>query len=80
MVHEQSWVSYDESKCSLNEIEIALQVNGKIRSRLMIPVDASQEEVLTKAKADPKISGEISGKTVVKEIYVKGKLVNIVVK
>jgi leucyl-tRNA synthetase len=77
---EQSWPDYDESKCVEESIEIAVQVNGKIKAKLNIPVDAEQNEVLALAKADENVSKAIDGMNIVKEIYVKGRIVNIVVK
>ncbi len=74
------WPTYEEAKCIDAEIEIAVQVNGKVRAKLMIPAEATQEEALAAAKADEKIAAETEGKTIVKELYVKGRLVNIVVK
>ena len=75
-----AWPTYEEAKCVDSEIEIAVQVNGKVRAKLMISAEATQEEALSAAKSDEKIAAEISGKTVIKELYVKGRLVNIVVK
>ncbi|MCQ2487873.1 MAG: leucine--tRNA ligase [Clostridia bacterium] len=75
-----SWIDFDEAKCVDATIEIVAQVNGKIRAKLNIAADAAQDEVLALAKADEKVAAEISGKTIVKELYVPGRLVNIVVK
>ena len=61
-------------------MEIVAQVNGKIRSKLMVDADIEAADAIALAKADPKVADEIAGKTIVKELYVKGKLVNIVVK
>ena len=77
---EQSWPEYDESKCVEETIEIAVQVNGKIKARLNIPVDAEQDDVLALAKSDDSVAKAIDGMNIVKEIYVKGRIVNIVVK
>ena len=74
------WCDYDEAKCVDATVEIAIQVNGKVRSRINVAVDISDEDAIAAAKADEKIASEIDGKTVIKEIYVKGKLVNIVAK
>ena len=74
------WPTYDEAKCVDSEIEIAVQVNGKVRAKIMVPAECTQEEALAAAKADEKIAAETDGKTVIKELYVKGRLVNIVVK
>lgn len=80
IVAEQSWPEYDESKCVEETIEIAVQVNGKIKTKLNINPDAEQDEVLTLAKADENVAKAIDGMNIVKEIYVKGRIVNIVVK
>lgn len=79
-VTDQKWPSYDESKCSDNTIEIAVQVNGKVRSRISVAADIANDEAIALAKNESKVATEIEGKTVVKELYVKGRLVNIVVK
>ncbi len=79
-IHDASWPSYDEAQCVDDEIEIAVQINGKIKDRVVISVEASQEEVLEFVKKNSKVAPELDGKTIVKEIYVKGKLANIVVK
>ncbi len=80
MVVDQPWPEYDESKCKANEIEIAVQVNGKIKTKLMIPAEAEQAEVVALAKADENVKKSVEGMNIIKEIYVKGRLVNIVVK
>lgn len=80
MVVDQPWPEYDESKCKANEIEIAVQVNGKIKTKLMIPAEAEQAEVIAFAKADENVKKSVEGMNIIKEIYVKGRLVNIVVK
>ena len=76
----ESWPTYDESKCVDDEIEIAVQINGKVREKLVVAADAESDEVLAAAKALEKIAEAIDGMTIVKELYVKGRLVNIVVK
>ena len=80
MVTQQSWPSYDEAKCKDDMVEIVVQVAGKVRARLNVAADISKEDALAAAKADPKVASEIAGKNIVKEIYVPGKLVNIVAK
>ena len=77
---EAQWPEYDESKCVDDTIEIVAQVNGKIKAKLHIAADAAQEDVLAQAKAEQKVADAINGMTIVKEIYIKGRLVNIVVK
>ena len=74
------WPQYDEAKCVDNEIEIAVQVNGKIKARLLIPADADSDTAIAAAKANAAVAAAIDGKTSVKEIYVKGRLVNLVVR
>ena len=77
---EAVWPEFDESKCIDDTVEIVVQVNGKIKAKLMIPSDADQATALSLAKADDKVNDAIAHMNIVKEIYVKGKLVNIVVK
>ena len=77
---EASWPEYDENKCVDDTIEIVAQVNGKIKAKLNIAADAEQADVLEMAKAEPKVKEAIDGMNIVKEIYIKGRLVNIVVK
>ncbi len=74
------WPEFDPAKCEENTVEIAIQVNGKIRARLTVSVDAQAEEVLTLAKQQEKILPELEGKQIVKELYIPRKLVNLVVK
>ncbi len=77
---EAKWPEYDQSKCVDDTVEIVVQVNGKIKAKLMIPADADQTTAISLAKADAKVVEAIASMNIVKEIYVKGKLVNIVVK
>ncbi len=78
MVNEAQWPTYDEEKTKENSVEIVIQVMGKVRSKLTIPVDMPKDEVLAAAKADAKIVELLDGKEIKKEIYVPGKLVNFV--
>ena len=80
MLANGHWVDYDEAKCIDDEIEIVAQINGKVRAKLMIPAEIEAAEAIELAKKDPTIAAAIEGKNVVKELYVKGRLVNIVVK
>ncbi|MDD6012295.1 MAG: class I tRNA ligase family protein, partial [Oscillospiraceae bacterium] len=80
MLAVSEWPTYEESKCVDAEIEIVAQVNGKVRAKFTVSADISADEAVALAKANDRIAAEISGKTVVKELYVKGRLVNIVVK
>ncbi len=79
-VTDQKWPEYDEEKCKENSIEIVAQINGKVRTKLVVPADISSEDAVALAKEDEKIKEATDGKTIVKELYVKGRLVNIVVK
>ena len=74
------WPEYDEAKCIDDTVEIAVQINGKIRAKIEIAADASDDEAIAAAKADEKVAQELAGKNIIKEIYVKGRLVNIVAK
>ncbi len=74
------WPQYDEAKTVNQTLEIGVQVNGKLRSTILIPNGADKDTVLDIARADEKIKFATEGKTVVKEIYVPNKIVNIVVK
>lgn len=78
MVHEAQWPAFDPAKTKEDTVEIVLQVLGKVRSRMTISADMPKEEVLAAAKADSKIAALLEGKTIKKEIYVPGKLVNFV--
>jgi len=74
------WPKYDPDLAKEEEIEIPVQVNGKLRSRILVPADAPEELILERALADSKIQAAIRGKQIVKKIVVPGKLVNIVVR
>lgn len=77
---QQSWPQYEEEKCLEKQVEIAVQVNGKVRSRLTIQADLAEADVLARAKDDEAVRRFLEGKKLVKEIYIKGRLVNLVVK
>ena len=76
----QPWPQYEEALCREDTVEIAVQVNGKLRARLNLAADIQAADAIAAAKADGKIAAAIEGKQTVKEIYVPGKLVNLVVK
>ena len=80
MLNQQKWVGFDPEKCAEATVEIVVQLAGKIKARLHLAADSSKEKVLAAAKAEPAVAALIQGKSVVKEIYVPGKLVNLVVK
>ncbi len=76
----ESWPSYDESKTADDSVEVALQVNGKLKGTIMLPINTSKDDAISAAKADERIAALITGKTIVKEIAVPNKIVNIVVR
>ena len=80
MLARAKWPEYDPAKCGDAAVEIAVQVSGKIKARLMIPTDSTEEAVKALVMADANVQAALAGKTVIKEIYVKGKLYNIVAK
>ena len=77
---EAEWPEYDESKCVDESVEIVVQVNGKIKAKLNIPVDADKDAVLDLAKNDENVKKAIDGMKIIKEIVVPKKIVNLVVK
>lgn len=77
---EAKWPEYDEAKCVDESVEIVVQINGKIKAKLNIPVDADKDSVLGLAKADENVKKALEGMNIIKEIVVPKKLVNIVVK
>ena len=79
LVHAK-WPEYDPAKCVDAAVEIAVQISGKIKARLTIPSDAAEEEVKALVMADANVQAALAGKSIIKEIYVKGKLYNIVAK
>ncbi len=80
MLAKTKWPEYDPAKCVDADVEIAVQVSGKIKARLMIPSDSTEESVKALVMANDSVKAALEGKTVLKEIYVKGKLYNIVAK
>jgi len=80
ILSDQKWVEYDEDLCKDDTIEIVVQVNGKLKAKLMVEVDADKDSVIALALDDEKVKETISGKNIIKQIYVPNKLVNIVAK
>ena len=76
----EAWPTYDETKLVEDTVEIPVQINGKVRATVQIGVEATEEEVKNIVHENKNIQAQIEGKTVVKEIYVKNKIYNIVVK
>ena len=80
MLNQAKWPEYDESKCVDSTVQIAVQVNGKIKARIDVAADIDAPSAIALAKENSNVAGEIEGKTVIKELYVPKRLVNIVVK
>ena len=80
MLNQAAWPEYDEDQCKVATIEIVAQVNGKTRGRLNVDAGIDAASAIALAKADEKVAAEIDGKSIIKELYVPGKLVNIVAK
>ena len=80
LAKDAKWPSFDEAKCIDSTVEIVVQINGKIRARLSVPTDIESDKAIALAKKDEGIAAALEGKNIIKEIYVKGKLVNIVAK
>jgi leucyl-tRNA synthetase len=74
-----AWPAYDEAKLATDALTLAVQVSGKMRGQITVPLTASEAEILAAAKADDKVRGFLEGKEIKREIYVKGRLVNLVV-
>ncbi|MDE5569933.1 MAG: leucine--tRNA ligase [Ruminococcus sp.] len=80
ILSEQKWITYDESLCKDDTIEIVVQVNGKLKAKLNIAVDSDKDSVIALALNDAKVKESVDGKNIIKQIYVPNKLVNIVAK
>lgn len=78
MVNQAKWPEYDEEKTKENDVEIVIQIMGKVRAKITVSVDMAKDDVLATAKAEPKIAELLDGKEIKKEVYVPGKLVNFV--
>ena len=74
------WPQWDEAKTVDQTVEVAVQINGKVRATLELPVNCPKEDAIAAAKADEKVAPHLEGKTVIKEICVPNKIVNLVVK
>ena len=80
MLNEAKWPAYDEAKCVDALVEIAVQINGKVRARINVAADIEADAAIALAKQEAAVIREIDGKTIVKELYIPKRLVNIVVK
>jgi len=77
---QQSWPAYDESKTAASQVSLAVQVNGKLRGTIVVPVDADQDAIVAAAQAEPKVRRFTDGMALVKTIVVPGRLVNLIVR
>lgn len=80
VVTDQKWPTFDEAKCVEDTVEIVAQINGKVRAKLVVPMDIDAQKAIALAKAQENVEKALVGMSIVKELYVKGKLVNIVVR
>ena len=80
MLAHAAWPEYDPEKCVDDQVEMVVQICGKIKARITVGADAAQEEVTAIAKEEPAVKAALEGKQILKEIFVKGKLLNIVAK
>lgn len=76
----EPWPQFDPELAKEEEVEMAVQINGKLRARILVPAEADEDEIKRTAMADEKVQSAVEGKQIVKTIVIKGKLVNIVVK
>jgi leucyl-tRNA synthetase len=76
----EKWPEFDEAKTADDAVEVVIQINGKLRGKMSIPVDTPAAEAIALAKQDEAVAAAIEGKTIVKEIAVPNKIVNIVVR
>ena len=77
-VHQQAWPNFDPEKAKAEEVEVAVQVNGKLRDRLLLPASITEDEARARAAASPKVAEVISSGQIVRVIYVPGRLINFV--
>ena len=80
MACQQAWPAYDESKTIDAEVQMAVQIGGKLRATITVPLDSEQTEVVAEAMKDPKVQKFTEGMEIFKVILVKNKLVNLIVK
>src|SRR5439155_15463592 len=78
-ITEQQWPNYDEKLLIEDEVEIVIQINGKVRARMTVSINATDEEIETAVLAEPKIQQHLAGKTIKKVVVIPKKLVNIVI-
>ena len=79
-IFSESWPSYDESAIAADQVEMVIQINGKVRSKLVVPSEISEDDLKSLVMGDKKINENLDGKKIVKTIVVPKKLVNLVVR
>ena len=79
-VCQQPWPAYDESKMATDTVQLAVQVNGKVRANIVVPADADNDAIIAAAQADPKVQKFTDGMELVRTVVVMGRLVNLIVK
>jgi leucyl-tRNA synthetase len=77
---QTDWPAHEEEKLEVESVTIAVQIDGKFRGTIEVPADVQKEEALETAKADEKVKKFLSGKSIRREVYVPGRLVNLVTK
>ena len=80
MAMQNDWPVYDESKTVDATVEMAVQINGKLRATVTVPVNSEKDAVIAAAMLDTRVSSMVEGKTVVKEILVPNKILNLVIR
>jgi leucyl-tRNA synthetase len=79
-VFDSSWPTFDESKLKQDEVTVVIQINGKLRAQITVPLDSTQEFIFNNARENEKIQKYLENVKIIKQIFVKNKLLNIVVK
>ena len=79
-IHHQKWPVWDEEALKKQQVEIAIQINGKVKGRIMIPADLTRETAMTELPGNPDVIRLVNGREIAKIVFVPGRLLNIVVK
>lgn len=79
-VHRQEWPGYDPEKLLVDQVEVVVQINGKVRGKITVPADSPEDQLIDKARSSERIAGLLAGRDIVKTVTVPGRLVNIVVR
>jgi leucyl-tRNA synthetase len=78
-IQGEAWPAYDRALCEEEEIEVPVQINGRVRGRIILPKEATEEQALAAARAAPHVAAQLEGKTLRKTIWVPGKILNLIV-